>query len=386
MNCTKQFSSADGPSRRAFLKRSAGLAVGLGAPNLLRAGPPDLSAVPLGLVNHSLRGMGWKAARLLEYAAGLQLDSLVLNTLSNFESLETAHLESLKMSADAHGIRFYIGAGSISKGSIQFRDTHGTPKQVVETGIRVATAVGSPVVLVRIGNVQDRFSEGGIEARIEEVVTVLRSARSQAQDAGLMFGFENHSGDLRSEELLGLIEAVGTDVCGVMLDPGNAIVALEDPMEQVRMLAKYTVCTSVRDYMIWPSEEGAQFQWTALGDGLMDVRMYAEILARDAPGVPINVETISNTIRSIPFLTDEYMKGFPDLRAGDLTDFLRLVRRGYPIPVREAPPGTDAKAFERNHQRYEFERSIAYLRDVCRVGRPVSFSAEKKSNGKQNET
>ncbi len=46
------------------------------------------------------------------------------------------------------------------------------------------------------------------------------------------YGFENHAGDLRSEELLGLIEQVGTDVCGVMLDPGNALWAMEDPMDQ----------------------------------------------------------------------------------------------------------------------------------------------------------
>ena len=37
-------------------------------------------------------------------------------------------------------------------------------------GIRVASAVDSPIVGVRIGNIDDRFSEGGIKPKIEEIV------------------------------------------------------------------------------------------------------------------------------------------------------------------------------------------------------------------------
>ena len=211
--------------------------------------------------------MKWKATQFIEYAAELKLDGVLLNSLNNFENLEPAHLKNLKKKADSHGIRFYIGAGSISKGSVQFSDTYGNSEEIIETGLRVAQAVGSPVVNVRIGNIDDRFSDGGIEARMEESIKVLRASRNRILDSGLKIGFENHAGDMRSEELLELIEAVGTDICGVMLDPGNAVWALEDPMKQVQLLGKYTVCTSLRDYIVWPSENGATFQWTALGDG-----------------------------------------------------------------------------------------------------------------------
>ena len=358
--------------RRDFLKLSAGFAASLATGQALTAKTPDLSSIPLGLCNHSLRALKWKATQFIEYAAKLKLDAVLLNSLSNFENLEPDHLKRLKEKADSYGIRFYTGAGSISRGSIRFSDTYGkNPEEIIKTGLRVAKAVGSPVVNVRIGNIDDRYTEGGIEARIEECVKVLKASRSRILNAGIKIGFENHAADLRSEELLELVKAVGTDVCGVMLDPGNAVWALEDPMKQVRMLGKYTVCTSLRDYQVWPSKNGATFQWTALGDGLMDVPAYAGYLAELCPGVPIHVETISNEHRPIPFLTEKHMQVYPNLKAGDLTDFLKLMRRGRMIPLLEPAAGEDPKTFEQNHQRFEFEQSIAYLRDVCGVGKKV---------------
>ena len=351
---------------------TGGIAAGLATGNVLSANTPDLSKIPLGLCNHSLRALKWKATQFIEYAANLKLDAVLLNSLANFENLEPAHLKSLKKKADAHGIRFYTGAGSISEGSIRFSDTYGkTPEDIIKTGLRVAKTVGSPVCVVRIGSIDDRFTDGGIEPRIEESIKVLKASRNRIQDSGIKIGFENHAADLRSEELLELIKAVGTDICGVMLDPGNAVWALEDPMKQVQMLGKYTVCTSLRDYQVWPSEDGATFQWTALGDGLMDVRAYAECLAELCPGVPIHVESISNEHRPIPFLTKQHMEAYSNLKAADLTDFLKLMRRGRMIPIVKAAEGEDPKEFEKRHQRFEFEQSIAYLRDVCGVGRKV---------------
>ena len=93
-------------------------------------------------------------------------------------------------------------------------------------------------------------------------------------------------------------------------------------MQQVQTLGKHVVCTSVRDYMVWQSEEGATFQWAAVGDGLMDVPAYVQHLATSCPGVPLFVESISNSARPIPFLQDQWWKGFPDVRAAEIADFL----------------------------------------------------------------
>lgn len=356
--------------RRDFLVATATAiaATGVDAKPLTAADSGDSTRVPLGLDGHSLRGMKWKARQLIEFAAEQRLDAVLLNSLNYFASLEESHLRKLKELASKHDMRIYVGAGGICENAAKFSNKWGNAEAMVAMGIRVASTVASPVVNVRIGSIEDRFLTGGIQPRIDEAVRVLKASSTRAKDAGVKFGFENHAADLRSEELLELIEAVGTDVCGVMLDPGNGLWAMEDPMKHLQALAPHVVCNSLRDYMVWESAEGSTFQWTALGDGLMDVPAYVQTLAKSNPGMPVFVESISNSPRPIPFLTKEHWKGYPNLHAADIVDFLKLCRRGHEIGVDQPAPGTGKKEFERQHQRTEFLKSIEYLRKHCNAG------------------
>ena len=133
-------------------------------------------------------------------------------------------------------------------------------------------------------------------------------------------------------------------------------------------LGEHIICSQARDVVIWPSDEGATFQWTAVGEGMMDFEFYTNYLRENCPGVPIHIETISNSPRSIPYLTDQYWEGFPDLKARGITDFLKLVRMGDPIGVAKAPAGMDKKDFDRENQKEELLKSIKYLRNECRAG------------------
>jgi sugar phosphate isomerase/epimerase len=356
--------------RRDFLLATAAAitVTGLEARPLTAADSSGSTRVPLGLDGHSLRSMKWKATQLIEFAAEQRLDAVLLNNLNYFESLEESHLLKVKELASKHDMRIYVGAGGICKNAAKFSDKWGNAEAMLATGIRVASTVGSPVVNVRIGSIADRFLSGGIQPRIDEAVRVLKASSQRAKDAGVKFGFENHAADLRSEELLELIEEVGTDVCGVMLDPGNGLWAMEDPMVHLQALAPYVVCNSLRDYMVWESAEGATFQWTAVGDGLMEVPSYVQTLAKSNPGMPIFVESISNSARPIPFLTNEHWEGYPNLKAADIVDFLKLCRRGHEIEIDQPEPGMDKKEFDRQHQRTEFLKSIEYLRQHCGAG------------------
>ena len=324
--------------------------------------PRDESRVPLGFDGHAMRAMKWKAPQFIDFAAEQKMDAVLINNLPLFESLEEAYLSSLKEKADRLGLRIYMGAGGICENASSFNDKYGDAKTFLGKAIRVAEIVGSPVVTVRIGSLKDRYLEGGIRPRMDASIKVLKALRSRAVDAGIKFGFENHGGDLRTDEVLEIINEVGPDVCGSMLDPGNSVWVMEDPMQQVQTLGKHVVCTSVRDYMVWESEEGATFQWTAVGEGLMDVPAYVQHLAELCPGVPLFVESISNSARPIPFLQEEWWKGFPDVPAADIVDFLALCRRGRSIDVDVPPKGMDQKEFDRQHQRNEFQKSIKFLR------------------------
>ena len=329
----------------------------------------EATRVPLGLCNHALRGMKLKARELIEYAIEHKLDSVQFNTLTTFETLDEDHLVSLHNLASKNHISIYTGAGSICTASSSFRERFGDPQSLLKEGIRVAKTVGSPIVGVRIGNINDRYTNGGIKPKVDEVVGVMRSMRKPALEAGVKFAFENHSGDLRSGELLELIKRTGTDICGAFYDPGNAIYALEDPMVALEVLGEHIICTSVRDVNVWATEEGAIYQWTAIGDGMMDYVHFTKYLGETCPGVPLHVETISNQHRPISYLDPEYWKGFPDLKASDLVDFLTLVQRGRPTVIEKPPAGMDPKEFDIRHQENEFLRSIKFLRDHCGAGK-----------------
>jgi sugar phosphate isomerase/epimerase len=348
-------------TRRTALKNiSLASMASAGLPRLAQAAASP--KIMLGLDAHSVRGMKWSALPLIEYAGEQKLDALLLNALHYFESLDEAHLAKVKAVADSKGVAIRIGAGGISKGSPAFKNTFGTPEQALTKAVQVAVALGSPTVNVKIGSIEDRYTPGGIEARMEEAVTTMKAVRNRAQDAGIKFAFENHAGDTRSDEVLAVIEAAGSDLCGAMLDPGNALWAMEDPMQHLEKLGKHVLCSSVRDYMVWESPEGATFQWTAIGEGLMDVPAYVNRFKALCSGAPLFVETISNQARPIPFLTEPFWKGFPKVKAADITAFLALCRQGHALKIEQAPAGTDAKEFDRQHQKAEFTRSIAALR------------------------
>jgi len=358
------FSSA-GPSplpRRQFISTVATVTAGVLAAGRLQGQSASSSRVALGIDAHALRAMRWKAPQVIEYASGQKVDSVLFNNLASFESLDLADLRRLRETAEGHGLRIYLGVGGAAEGANGFSRAYGSAEELLAFGVRLATALGSPVVNTRIGNLADRSTPGGIEARMEELIRTLKAVRTRAQDAGVKFAIENHAGDLRSEEVLEIITSAGTDFTGVLLDPGNAVWAMEDPMRQLELLGPHVLCTSVRDWMVWPSPEGATFQWTAIGEGLMDVPAYVENMAKLSPGVPLHVETISNAARPIPYLTEEHWKLYPELRAAAIVDFLKLVRRGRPLEIVGPPPGTNARTFEQQHQRAELERSLAELR------------------------
>src|SRR5204863_2307312 len=160
-------------------------------------------------------------------------------------------------------------------------------------GLRMAKAIGSPVLRVVLGRGDDRNSKGGIEARIEDTVQVCRKLRSQAVDAGVKIAVENHAGDMQAWELVTLIEAAGKDFVGANMDSGNATWTMEDPLASLETLGPYCLTTSLRDSSVWESENGATVQWTAMGDGIVDWKAYFDRFEKLCPGVPVHIETIS---------------------------------------------------------------------------------------------
>jgi sugar phosphate isomerase/epimerase len=351
-------------TRRIFLQGAA--ASFLAAP-AFGAEPVTKRGIKLGMDNFAVRAMGWKAPQLIEYAAKLRLDSLLISDLDAFGSLEDAALAKVRALADAAGVQLYAGSWSICPTSVRFKKNWGSAEEHLRLGLRVAKAVGSPVFRVILGVMEDRQTPGGIRARIADTVAVLKSCRKDALESGVKIAVENHAGDMHSWELRELIEAAGPDFVGANIDSGNAAWTLEDPMDVLETLGKYTICSSLRDNMIWPTDDGAAVQWTAAGDGLIDWTRFADRWKALCPSVPFMIETISGFSRNFPYKKDDFWKHY-DRQPEALAHFEALAARGRKLESFRAPEGADRKQAEQDYQKAELERSITYLRDMIGLG------------------
>jgi sugar phosphate isomerase/epimerase len=358
-------------SRRGwFGSAAAGVAATVAAGSgVAQAAPAPRRGIPLGYDNFAVRAMGWNARQLVDHADALNCDSLFITDFGPFnKQFDDASLSELRRYASDKGVAIVLGSWSICPGSGTFKKDWGTAEEHLALGIRMARALGSPAFRVVLGNGADRLSDGGIQARIDETVAVLRNVRSRAVDANVKIAVENHAGDLRASELKTLIEEAGSDFVGANFDSGNACWTLEDPVEALEILGPLVATTSLRDTMLWESEQGITAQWTAMGDGCVDLPKFFDHFATACPGVTVHIETISGFPREMKLFDADFWKDYPNLTAAELAPFLALARQGTQIEPFRFPEGPARKEAEQQSQLAEIERSIRYCRETLGLG------------------
>ena len=361
------------PDRRQFLKTIAAGGIAAAASPLTGFAAHHKSArVKLGYDNFAVRAMNWMVEDHLKYSEKLGIDSLFMSDLDHFKSLKMPYLRDVRKKAADKGLDIHVGTWSICPSSTTFKDKWGTAEEHLRLSIRVAEATGSPVIRVILGNRDDRMTEGGIMARIKDTAKVCRTCRTQALDAGIKIAVENHAGDMQASEVVTLIEeAGGSDYMGANLDAGNASWTLEDPLENLEIMGPYAVTTSLRDSAIWTSEKGTTVQWTAMGKGDVDWVAYFKRFKELCPNVPVHIETISGFNREIPFLEDDFMGMFPDMKATTLARYLKWAGKGTYRDPWKAPEGPNADRADHNidkatqdFQKAEIEESIRYCKSI----------------------
>ena len=346
-------------NRRSFLAQTLAATA---APSLSQAAIQG-GKLAIGLDHFSVRATGWTAAQYIDYAASLKLDTIFLSELKVFENFEDTYLKGLKEQADRLGVKVYVGTGSVCESSNTWKAENGTGAEHLALTIRIAKALGSPVARCYLGNQKDRHTDGGIAKHIENTIKAIKANQSKAEAEGIKIAIENHAGDMQSAELRELIEVAGKGYVGANIDPGNAVWALEEPMKHLEVLGPVTVCSSVRDSMLWEDNGAVVVQWTAIGEGLVDFKAYAKRFAELAPGVPLQVETISGFAKPFEWQKDEFWKIFPNHRDSDMFKaWLDMAKRGKKIDSFKAPDGPGKKDAEIAYQKAECERSFDWLR------------------------
>jgi sugar phosphate isomerase/epimerase len=319
----------------------------------------------LGFDNFSIRGLKWKAPELIDYAAAMKVDALLISDLDAFGEHTSSNLKDVGSRARDAGIELHVGTLSICPTSKRFDKKWGTAVEHLRLLVRVARETGSSVARSVLGFAEDRQTPGGIDARINDTVGVLKSVRSEALDSGIRIAVENHAGDMQGRELKRLIEDAGTDFVGATIDSGNATWALESPQNNFDVLHPFIATSGIRDSMIWEFPDGAMVQWTAVGDGLVDWAAYFQAWSAKTPECPVILEIISVFARPFPYLKPEFWRGYENFPAQEFATFLAMAKRGREIPPFKAGPTmTDAQ-----YQREQLEKSLRFSRESLQLGR-----------------
>lgn len=161
----------------------------------------------------------------------------------------------------------------------------------------IATAHGMGADLVKVGMdmcrprpvAASRFHPQ-VMRQLERVADLLKASAPRAADHGIRLAVENHC-DSFSEEILWLLERVGSPVVGACIDTVNGLHVTEDPMAAIERLAPRAFTNHFRDDRIQFQRWGYKLVGAAVGEGDIDMRRAYEIFKDHSCMQRINIET-----------------------------------------------------------------------------------------------
>ena len=144
--------------------------------------------------------------------------------------------------------------------------------------IEYANAIGAKVMRVVGSSLMFRFEDHG--PQIEKLSRMFTNAMKFADKYGIKLADENHI-DYNADEMLELIHNVNHPNFGINFDTGNFMRVLDDPIQGMEKLARYTFSTHVKDLKINPQaavNDWYFFSCTPVGDGIVDNQKLAQLL------------------------------------------------------------------------------------------------------------
>ncbi|MCP5116525.1 MAG: sugar phosphate isomerase/epimerase, partial [bacterium] len=141
-----------------------------------------------------------------------------------------------------------------------------------------ARAIGAKVMRVVGSSLRFRNEPHG--PQIERLTVMFREAVKVAEDHGIRMAVENHI-DFTADEMLRLLEEVGSVWLGINFDTGNFLRLLDDPVKGMKKLAKHVYATHIKDLKVEPgvaADEWYFFSSTPVGDGVVDNLELARLL------------------------------------------------------------------------------------------------------------
>ncbi len=323
------------PSRRAFLANSLS-AIGFG---LLNAGAESGDAKPaigagrkrnrvgsvaygyqysIGLFSYKNRpGHRFDAVEFIEanHRAGGEVAQLFFSMVAD---LDEDGLKRLRRRAEELDVLLELhGGGAIG------------PKGAYEDTMRRAALLGCKVVGCTFGMLLRPRKIATLAAWDEhtrQCEARLRELAPLAKSLGLTIGVENHL-DFTVEELRDLIRRIDSPQVGVILDVGNTVGTLDDPVEAADLLGPYTIATHYKDFAITETPKGFTFCMVPLGCGSLQLPAITKQLLKHAnPEMGLSIEMMNGQHFDVNWLEEGFWSAFRDKPAPQVAATLRHIR------------------------------------------------------------
>lgn len=216
----------------------------------------------------------WTMQDFLKRAKELDVDGVSLESCF-FPTQDLGWLKNLKAQLDDYGFDRVYAWGHPD--GLERGMNHAAYKEMVESVPR-AKAIGADVMRVVGSSLMFRHEPHG--PQIQALVAMFKEAIKVAKDYDIKMAVENHI-DFTADEIMQLLEGVGSEYLGLNFDTGNFLRLLDDPIKGMEKLAPYVYATHVKDLM--PDKNASPLDWfffagVPVGRGLINNQRLAELL------------------------------------------------------------------------------------------------------------
>jgi sugar phosphate isomerase/epimerase len=210
----------------------------------------------------------------LKRAKELGVDGVSLESIF-IRSFDSGYLAELKSTLDGYGFDRVWAWGHPD--GLEGGKNDAMLTDMIEN-ISYAKAIGAEVMRVVGSSLAFRFEPHG--PQLEKLTKMFKEAVKVAEEMNIKMAVENHF-DYDSDELLALIEGVGSPNFGITFDTGNFTRLLDEPVKAMEKLGKYVYATHIKDIKITPNtpaDEWFFFSSVPVGDGYINIPQIAKML------------------------------------------------------------------------------------------------------------
>ncbi|UDF32661.1 UNVERIFIED_ORG: sugar phosphate isomerase/epimerase (plasmid) [Roseateles sp. XES5] len=324
----------------------------------------------------------------LDHVKELGLGGIFFSTILDMSpSLDSGALRDIRAKADELGLYLESGLGKInpycSAEAPEFRAVgDGDILLGFTRMIEASAAIGCREMWISPGNFKpvyrgrlanDRFrTDVTWEEQLLAIEKILLKLAPVARANGVHMNMETHD-EITSFEILRLIDKVGDDCVGVVLDTANMLQRGEHPVFAARRVAAHVRQTHIKDAYVGHAPGGLDFQTRPVGQGIVDFEAILPILAQANPDLNLSLEvaqsTADNRRRPNPRQCIEiddpvWRAAHPDLTAEELDAYLAMVDAfGKRVTAGEIPDWEAYEASQYGYPTYE-QQSYGYAEAV----------------------